>query len=192
MTAALDLFELELRRLHGVVFVGFVERRDTLVVQLLTEPSADRTAVRQRAVELARTHADRPVVVEVVGEQRGMRVRIVAVEAGEDDKVEVRLGHNGKTATARGDGSSPLGVAAATVAALTELGAEVPFQVQQAAIFEQEEREGVMVVLARAGSTGSLYGAAAAESMQQAAVRATLHALNRHLATTAFLLRPRS
>ncbi len=190
MTAALDLFELELRRLEGVVFVGFVEREDTLVVQLLMAPGADRSRVKEQAVELATTHADRPVVVDVVGEQRGMRVRILNIAAGEDDKIEVELAHNGKTAMARGDGSSPFGVASTTVEALTALGADVPFAVEQAAIFEQEEREGVMVVLARAGSTGSLYGAAAAESMQAAAVRATLHALNRHLATTAFLLRP--
>jgi hypothetical protein len=188
MSAALDLFELELRRLDGVVFVGFMERADTLVVQLLTAPSADRNRIKERAVELAQVHADRAVVVDVVGEQRGVRVRIVSVETS-DEKIEVRLGHNGKVAGARGDASTPYGVAAATVAALTQLGADVPFEVQQAAVFEHEEREGVMVVLARAGSTGSLYGAAAAESMQQAAVRATLHALNRHLATTAFLLR---
>jgi hypothetical protein len=190
MSAALDLLELELRRLDGVVFVGFVERTDTLVIQILAAPAADRTVVRERALELARLHIERPVVVDVVGEQRGLRVRILAVDTEDDEKVEIRLGHNGKTAMARGDGTSPYGVAAATVAALVELGADVPFEVQQAAIFDHEEREGVMVVLARAGSTGSLYGAAAAESMQQAAVRATLHALNRHLATTAFLLRP--
>ena len=190
MSAALDLFELELRRLDGVVFVGFVDRDDTLVVQLLMAPGADRSAAKERALGLARTHADRPVVVDVVGEQRGMRVRILAVEADEDDRIEVQLGHNGKIATVRGDGKSPFGVATATVEALTELGADVPFAVEQAAIFEQDEREGVMVVLARAGSTGSLYGAAAASSMHQAAVRATLHALNRHLATTAFVLRP--
>lgn len=190
MTASLDLLELELRRLEGVVFVGFVERADALVIQVLASPSAAKGPIRDRALELATTHVDRAVVVDVVGEQRGMRVRIVAVETDDGEKVEVRLGHNGKTASGHGDGSSPLGVAAATVAALVDLGAEVPYEIQQAAVFDHDDREGVMVVLARAGSTGSLYGAAAAESMAQAAVRATLHALNRHLATTAFLLRP--
>ena len=62
------------------------------------------------------------------------------------------------------------------------LGADVPFQVEAAALFEHVLGEGVMLVFG-SEHAGQRYGVAAGASVEQAAVRATLHALNRYLAT---------
>ena len=189
----LDLLELELRRLPHVAFVGFTDRPDTLVVQVLALANPDPGALRHQAERACRAHLDRPFVVEIAGGTRPSRIRLLEVQlvpadgaaadsAADAVEVEVRLGYEGMCTVGRARGADPTAAASATFEALQALGADVPFEVEAAALFEHVLGEGVMVVLGSQHS-GQRYGVAAGASVEQAAVRATLHALNRYLAT---------
>ncbi|HVM08607.1 MAG TPA: hypothetical protein VM345_09100 [Acidimicrobiales bacterium] len=183
----LDVLELELRRLPNVSYVGFLDRPDALVVQVLAVGAPDAGSVRTSAERLCRAHLDRPFHVDLAGGSRPTRVRILDVRTapsddGEGDDVEVHLGYEGVRTIGRARAGDPQAAAKATFDALTRLGARVPFQVEAAALFEHTLGEGVMLVFASA-TAGDRYGVAAADSVELAAVRATLHALNRYLAT---------
>jgi len=190
MTAGLDELELELRRLPGVTFVGLVERSETLVVQLFVidtpEPGLEGTAE-----QLCSTHLDVAYLVEVTGGVRTPRVRVAGVERGEEDggpMVEVHLTRDGVHASGREPGVGAVPAAMATLEALVGLGADVPFEVRVAGLFENVSAEGVMLMLVLAsGGSGERYGMAAATTVEQASVRATLHALNRHVADQTFV-----
>lgn len=184
---ALDLLEFELRRLPHVAFVGLHDRQDALLVQVFALGSPDADALRHQAERVCRTHLDRPFVVDIAGGTRAARIRLLAVQVRKDDEdpgaeVEVHLGYEGVRTVGRAPGDDPTAAAAATFQALQALGAQVPFEVEAAALFEHVLGEGVMVVLGSEQS-GPRYGVAAGTSVEQAAVRATLHALNRYLAT---------
>lgn len=184
----LDVLELELRRLPNVSYVGFLERSDALLVQLMALGAPEAAGLRAAAERVCRSHLDRPFVVEISGAVRPSRVRLLDVrvpEAGDDataDEIEVHLAYEGVRSIGRARAGDPSAAAAATFEALKRLGARVPFRVDAAAMFEHTMGEGVMLVL---GSTtaGERYGVAAGETVELAAVRATLHALNRYLAT---------
>lgn len=180
----LDLLELELRRLPHVAFVGFLERPDTLVVQVLALATPDPATLRIQVERSCRAHLDRPFVVEIAGGSRPSRIRLLDAHLVDEDEVqvEVRLGYEGMCTVGRAPGSDPTAAASATFEALQALGADVPFQVEAAALFEHVLGEGVMLVLGSAHS-GPRYGVAAGASIEQAAARATLHALNRYLST---------
>ena len=183
---AIDLLELELRRLPHVAFVGFQDRPDTLLVQVLALANADPSLLRSAAERACRSHLDRPFVVELAGGTRPSRIRLLDVQlrrdVDDDVEVEVHLGYEGVHTVGRARGGDPTAAAVATFEALQRLGAKVPFQVEAAALFEHVLGEGVMLVLG-SEHAGQRYGVAAGASIEQAAVRATLHALNRYLAT---------
>jgi hypothetical protein len=178
---ALDVLELELRRLPSVAFVGLQERADVLVVQVLSLANADPDALRAASERICRSHLDRPFAVELAGGSRPSRIRLLDVSVL-DDEVEVHLGYEGVHTVGRAKGFDPTAAASATFEALQRLGAKVPFEVEAAALFEHVLGEGVMLVLG-SESAGERYGVAAAPNVPQAAVRATLHALNRYLST---------
>ena len=184
----LDRLELELRRLPGVAYVGFLDRRDTLVVQLLVVGGSEPASVRPAAERLCQSHLDRPFHLDLAGSSRPTRVRILDVrqtksaDSTDCDDLEVHLGYEGVRTIGRARSGDPQGAAAATFEALKRLGARVPFHVEAAALFEHTVGEGVMLVLS-SPSAGDRYGVAAADSVELAAVRATLHPLNRYLAT---------
>ncbi len=183
----LDLLELELRRLANVAFVGFDDRPDTVLVQVLALATSDPSTVRFQAERTCRMHLDRPFVVEIAGGTRPSRIRLLEVhlrggESAEANEIEVHLGFEGLRTIGRAIGADPTAAASATFDALHGLGAAVPFRVEAAALFEHVLGEGVMLVLA-SDDAGQRYGVAAGTSVEQAAVRATLHALNRYLST---------
>ena len=183
----LDQLELELRRLPNVSYVGFLDRNEAIVVQLLAIGTPDPARVRASAERLCRTHLDRPFHLELAGDSRPTRIRILDVRSAPEDEglaeqVEVHLGYEGVRAIGRAKAGDPQAAAAATFEALRRLGARVPFRIEAAALFEHTLGEGVMLVLGST-SAGDRYGVAAAESVELAAVRATLHALNRYLST---------
>lgn len=182
----LDLLELELRRLPNVAYVGFHDRTDAMVVQVLGLGSPDPVALRAAVERLCRVQLDRPFVVELAGATRPSRIRLLEValhqEASEPDEVEVHLSFEGVRTVGRGKAGDPTDAAIATIDALERLGAKVPFRVTAAALFEHVLGEGVMLIFG-SPSVGERYGVAAGTTVEQAAVRATLHALNRYLAT---------
>ena len=180
-----DLLELELRRLAGVSFVGFLDRPDVTLVQIVAEPDVDLTALRAACEQTVSVHIQKPFVVEMSGGLRPSRVRLLDVGPAADGvpgEVEVHLAYDGMRSIGRAKSGDPAEAALATLDALGRLGAEVPFRVEAAALFEHQVGEGVMLVL-NSPSAGQLYGAAAGDSLEKAAVRAALHALNRYLAT---------
>lgn len=187
MTAGVDQLELELRRLPGVTFVGLVERADALVVQLFVVDVPE-PGLAGKAEQLCSTHLDVACLVEVAGGVRTPRVRLTGVEREEEEggpMVKVHLTHAGVHAFGRERGVGPVPAATATIEALVRLGADVPFEVRVAGRLD-DETGSVMLVLG-SDRSGELYGMAAAPTVEQASVRATLHALNRHLADQTFV-----
>jgi hypothetical protein len=185
----LDVLELELRRLNNVSYVGFMDRADAMVVQLLALGAPDTGALHAAAERICRAHLDRPFVVEIAGATRPTRIRIIDVRTappedaeGHGEEIEVHLAYEGVRTIGRAKAGDPSAAAAATFEALKRMGARVPFRVEAAALFEHTMGEGVMLVLGSA-TAGDRYGVAAGETVEVAAVRATLHALNRYLST---------
>ena len=178
----LDSLELELRRLPDVAFVGYGDRAEVLVVHLVAHSQADGDSLRHEAERACRIHLDRAFVVEITGPSRPSRIRLVDVQQRATDEVEVRLALGTATTIGRAHGADPAAAAAATFRALQDLGAQVPFTVEAAALFEHVVGEGVMVVLG-SEHAGPRYGVAGGKDVVQAAARATLHALNRYLST---------
>ncbi|HUP86990.1 MAG TPA: hypothetical protein VM143_15150 [Acidimicrobiales bacterium] len=181
----LNRLELELRRLPQVTFVGFAERGNTMVVQVQASPTSDADKLRRTAELHCESQLERPFVLELVGSQRPSRIRLVDVESALEDEVVVHLGFDGVYTSGRSRGTDPTAAAEATFEALQELGATVPFRLEAAALFEHVVGEGVMVVLG-SDDAGQRYGVAGGTNTVQAAVRATLHALNRYLSTQPF------
>ena len=184
----LDALELDLRRLPNVSFVGFMDRGDALVVQILAVGAPDPDGIRTAAERACFARLDRPFHVEIAGSSKRDRIRILDVRnlngasPNGMPEIEVHLGYEGVRTIGRAPAGDAQDAARATFEALKKLGARVPFTIEAAALFEHPLGEGVMLVL---GSTadGERYGVAAAHSVELAAVRATLHALNRYLST---------
>lgn len=182
----LDLLELELRTLSDVSCVGFRQRPDALVVQVLAPESRDAAGLRLEVERTCQAHLDRPFVVETAAPTRNARIRLLEVAVRDDapvsTQVEVHLGFGGCRVVGRAEGADPTATASATFQALQRLGAAVSFRVEAAALFEDLVGQGVMLVLT-SETDGARYGVASGTTVEQAAARATLHALNRHLST---------
>lgn len=176
----IDALELELRRLPGVTFVSLAQIPGALFqIELVTSNLVDGPALRERATAAARAHLDEPFTVELVGIERPPRVRLLGVSRTDAAEVEVHLAFQGNDAVGSAPSLDPAGVSRATLDALVRLGAELPFRFETAATFEHDRGAGVLVVLADADACR--YGAASGD-LDAATARATLAALNRHLA----------
>lgn len=187
-----ELVESALRRLPDVLYVDFSEHAGTLVVQVLPLEGSDVGALRRRVVRLCDARLGVPHVVDVGDAERPARVRLLGVEqsgAGDDGEVVVHLAYGEQCQSGTSSGSGPPAAAEATFAALSKLGAPVPFRIEAAATFEHDRAEGVMVVLGSDGD-GARFGVAAGRDPVQAGARATLHALNRDLATQSAVAAP--
>ena len=189
MTAVdLDLLELQLRRLAGVIAVGFVETDGVLVVELQAGAEAYDELARD-ATLLAVEHAEGPVAVELVrwGDgappQRESRLRLVEITtdpgAGE---LTVRLARGDDEAIGRASTAGGLPAAVeATVYAVRTFLPELTYLPGWARTVETTPDRRFLVVasvtdpLARTHRRGVAEGATPVEG----AVRATLAALNR-------------
>ena len=179
---SLDHLEGQLRRLPGVTFVAFSELSGSTLVQVLSDGSIAASAVREPATALCESHLGTAFILDLGPVGRPPRIQLLEVESAFEDEVIVHLGFRGVWQSGRCEGSDPMAAAAATFEALTNLGASVPFSVEAAALFEHPVGDGVMVVL-DSKEAGPRYGVASGENQAHAAARATLHALNRFLAT---------
>jgi hypothetical protein len=188
---ALDVLELELRRLPGVVGIGYSDEGDTVVLHVLAEvPTSGPAELRRQVSQRARAHVDKPLVIELedmgggrASTQRPVRVRLEGVRVdGFSQELDVHLGLGARRVVGRGPAGSPADAAAATLDALAELGATLPFRIDAAtAALRHSPDHAVVVVLEPDSRSPKLYGVARAPSMEEAAARATLHALNRYL-----------
>jgi hypothetical protein len=202
MNELFDQLELELRRIPSVTGVGLTTDDDGLVVYVSAEGvSADRTSLRSTIAQQIRGLVDGPVAIEIdhiakpasvpsdepaSGFHRPPRVRLVDVEVeGYTSDVVVRLTHAGRQSVGRGEAGSPADAARATMRALNALGAKVPFSVRaiESPVGTTADRA-VVVMLEGDDERAQRYGIARAHTLEEAACRATLHALNRYLADT--------
>lgn len=186
----LDKLELELRRLPGVVGIGFTEEEGGLVVHVLAEMPQGVAALRRQIVQRSRAYVDRTLIIDLQElraaeppAERG-RVKLVSVRVEAfTQEMEVHLAHRGVHTVGRAAAGSPLEAVDATLQALSDLGAELSFKVEAAAApVDDESQQAVIVILEPdGGQNGTRYGVAKGETIEEAAVRATLHALNRYL-----------
>ncbi len=185
--------ELELRSLPGVVSVSIAynERSDADVVTLLTI-SPDLDVTRTEALQvLSLYYPSASLVIERANDvalqmsRDHSRVAIVGVELDQSTgTVEVRLAHNGRTGVGR-SGSGPLiGGAEATLAALRDLGIELPFSLLSVNSVSLMNRWPVIVTLRSTRNDTDRMGIALAEGELLSSVKSTLNALNRFLATS--------
>jgi hypothetical protein len=187
---SLDQLELQLRRLRGVVAVGFVETEDLVVVELQAGPDAYDDLARDATV-LAAEHVRVPVAVEVVrwgdGAPHVAEARLQLVELTTDPgagEIEVLLARG--EIEARGRASTAGGLPAAveaTLAAVRAFVPELPYLAGWARTIETTPDRRFLVVasvtdpLDRTHRRGTAEGATPVEG----AVRATLSALNRSI-----------
>lgn len=186
----LDKLELELRRLPGVVGIGFTEEEGGVVVHVLAEMPQGVAALRRQIVQRSRAYVDRTLIIDLQElrsteppVERG-RVKLVSVRVEAfSQEMEVHLAHRGVHTVGRAAAGSPHDAVDATLQALSDLGAELSFKVEAAAApVDDESQQAVIVILEPdGGQKGTRYGVAKGETIEEAAVRATLHALNRYL-----------
>ena len=185
MSSPHDALELELRQVAGVRMVAFGERNDVFLVQVGVGDDADEYEVRHRATAIAAAHLDGPHVVEVVGDggRDGERVRLLAVIVLADQEVEVHLAKGGRrTIGRRRSDDEILAAVGSALEALEALGLDVPFAPGWAGSLGEPSGQAIAVSLEAANGTGTRWGVAVGPSPAEAAVRATLDALNRHFA----------
>jgi len=184
--------ELELRSLPGVLSVNITydDRSDAEVVTLLaTSPDLETTRAEALQV-LSLYYPSASLVIDRANDaalqmsRDHSRVAIIEVDFDQSTgSVEVRLQHNGRTGFGR-SGSGPLiGGADATLAALRDLGIEVPFSLLSVNSVSLMNRWPVIVTLRSTRNDTDRMGIALAEGELLSAVKSTLNALNRFLAT---------
>jgi hypothetical protein len=184
----LDELELALRRLRGVVAVGFVEAEELLVVELQAGAEAYDDLARD-ATLLAAEHASGPVAVELVrwGDgappERESRLRLVELTtdpaAGE---LTVRLSRGTEEALGRASTAGGLPAAVeATVYAVRAFLPELTYLPGWARTVETTPDRRFLVVASVTDPLARthLRGAAEGSTPIEGAVRATLAALNR-------------
>ena len=188
----LQRLELELRRLVGVTAVAFAVAPEGVVATLTLLPGAHADEVREEARQRLQYYSDSPSTVEVValgdtvhdeaaatGRQR---VKVIDVRTDAPTRVvEVRLGWKGREAVGSSPASNLADAVRATVAALTELGADIPFRLESATLLRRGTDSPVLVVFRPQGGGQLRMGVAQGATADESACRATMHALNRHL-----------
>ena len=189
MSAAdLDLLELQLRRLAGVIAVGFAETDGVLVVELQAGAEAYDDLARD-ATLLAVEHAEGPVAVELVrwGDgappQRESRLRLVEITtdpgAGE---LTVRVARGDDEAIGRASTAAGLPAAVeATVYAVRTFLPELTYLPGWARTVETTPDRRFLVVASVTDPLARIHrrGVAEGDTPVEGAVRATLAALNR-------------
>jgi hypothetical protein len=185
---SLDGLELELRRLPGVLAVGFVEGEDGLLIEAQAGPDASVDLPRDVS-RLAGEHVGGPVTVEVVrwgdGDPRESEARLRFVGVTTDQpagELTVRLARGENAAVGRASITSGLLAAVeATVYAVRTFLPQLAFLPGWARTIETTPDRRFLVVasvtdpLARVHRRGAAEGATPIEG----AARATLAALNR-------------
>jgi hypothetical protein len=185
-------FELELRTLPGVVNVGLIrgDNGDVGEVILLVS-GTDATSAQSVATQIASLYyPDATVSVErAVSESSSSfrdNTRVVLVRADYDTSegaCEVQLAFNGRMGVGRA-GSGPLiGGAEATLAALRDLGYDIPFSLMTVTSVTNGKDWPVVVTLRSLSNDADRFGIARSDDDMVSAVKATLDSLNRFLST---------
>ena len=182
-------FELELRSLPGVLNVAMSRRENgdvsevTLVVYGMN--SAETEGVAHQIASLY--YPDAKVIVEDANtpsapdpSRAEPRVVLVRTEFNTaDGACEVELAHAGRIGIGRTDNGPLIGGAEATLAALRDLGYEIPFSLMSVMNVTALKNWPVIVTLRAHDDGKERYGIAQAQEDVLSAAKATLDALNR-------------
>jgi hypothetical protein len=182
-----DALESELRLIPGVRMVAFGQRNGVLLVQIGVGEEANEHELRQRAATAVGAHLDEPHVVEVIGEggHEGERVRVLAVIVLPDEEVEVHLAKGSRRTIGRHRAGDEVDAAVGgALEALSALGLDVPFAPGWSGPLPDPSGQAIAVSLEAADGQTVRWGVAVGPSPAEAAVKATLDALNRHLVGT--------
>lgn len=191
MTPSEEDFELELRSLPGVMSVGVAHRESGEVDAVtLFVRGQDPESVRHVALQVASLYYPTAAVnVEDANRaphQHSSTQRVVLIRTDfnvHEGVSEVHLSVSGDTGVGR-SGSGPLiGGAEATLAALRDLGFEVPFFLVAVNNIATARGWPVIVTLRSLSDEGDRIGIAQSNGDLESAAKATLDALNRYLAT---------
>jgi hypothetical protein len=183
-------FELELRSLPGVMNVGIshLENGDADAVTLFVR-GKDPEAVREVALHVTSLYyPDATVTVEdavhAPSALRGDGPRVVLVSADfnpKDGASEVRLSYEGVVGYGASSSGPLIGGAEATLAALRDLGYDIPCYLMAVTSVHTSTGWPVIVTFRSLADGGDRIGIAQSEGDLVAAAKATLDALNRYV-----------
>ena len=185
-------FELELRSLAGVLNVSMSHREsgdiDVVTLVVNTKESEATQSVASQIASLY--YPDATVIVDDTSQllslQRDLGSRVAFVRADydtADGTCEVQLTIDGRMGVGRA-GSGPLiGGAEATLAALRDLGYDVPFSLLTVTNVTNGRDWPVVVTLRSNDNNGDRFGIAKADDDLISAAKATLDSLNRFITT---------
>ena len=183
-------FELELRALPGVVSVGLTYRDngdvDAVALVVSGEDAAATHSVARQIASLYFPDARVSVEGTMVPPSSDDGSRVALVRANlrdEDGSCEVELRHGERVGVGSASSGPLIGGAEATLAALRQLGYEIPFSLMAVNSVATLKQWPVLVTLRSLVGEGDRFGVASAEEETAAAAKATLDALNRYLAT---------
>jgi hypothetical protein len=183
-------FELELRSLPGVLNVGMGHREngDVDTVTLIVH-GQDPGSIQGVALQIASLYyPDAVVTVEGAdldtAERIGENGRVALVRAafdGPENACEVQVNFAGRIGTGRSVSGPLIGGVEATLAALRDVGFDVPFYLIGAVNVATERGWPVMVTLRSNLNDVDRIGIAQSDGDLASAAKATLDALNRYL-----------
>lgn len=183
-------FELELRSLSGVlnVEIGHRENGDVDSVTLVTL-GQDPSAIRVMATQIVNLYySEASVIVEDATKALAPRevevVRVALVRAefnAATGNCDVELSHGGRVGLGRAGSGQLFGGAEATLAALRDLGYNLPFYLLTVISVATVRGWPVIVTLRPFSDGADMFGIAQGDNDVTSAAMATLDALNRYL-----------
>jgi hypothetical protein len=187
-----DRVDLALRQLDGVIAVGTqLVEHGALAIVVSVAPGTDLEEVRADAQRLVEQHDVAVLSLSVVrlagappvGRGRVRLLGVVGGAGGRDDEAEVHVSLGPRHAVGHGRSGRRLdAVVDATLDAVHALEVPLPYHRGSAEELHPAGEESVTVAVLLAAEDEARYGIAAAATVDQAAARATLDALNRRLA----------
>jgi hypothetical protein len=187
-------FELELRSLSGVLNVEIRHREngDVDSVTLVTL-GQDPSAIRVMATQIVNLYyAEASVIVEdatkalTPREIQAVRVALVRAEFNQaSGNCDVELSFSGRAGLGRAGSGQLFGGAEATLAALRDLGYNLPFYLLTVISVATVRGWPVIVTLRPFSDGADMFGIAQADNDVTSAAMATLDALNRYLSKDA-------
>lgn len=183
-------FELELRSLSGVLNVEIRHREngDVDAVTLIVN-GQDPNAIRVMATQIVNLYYTEAIVIVedatkslTPRETQAVRVALVRTDfKAENGSSEVELSYGGRTGIGRAGSGQLFGGAEATLAALRDLGFNVPYYLLTVMSVATVRGWPVIVTLRPFGDGADLFGITQSDDDLAAAAMATLDALDRVL-----------
>lgn len=182
-------FELELRSLPGVLNVGMShgESGEVEMVKLVIL-GQNPGPIRTQATQIANLYfPDVTIELEVADaaqatNQVASRVALLSADFDEPSGLcEVRLAFEGRVGVGRAESGRLIGAVEGTLAALRDLGCEIPFYLEAVNTVASVRGWPVVVTLRSFSDDVDLFGISQSDGDPLSAARATLNALNRFL-----------